>query len=65
MNNLLKIVSYVALVATIVPAVLFMAGMMNLNTVQIVALVGTAGWFATTPFWMGRETPVDADQVEI
>ena len=65
MNAILKAISLLALVATILPAVLYAAGIMDLPTVKTTALVGTVAWFATCPLWMSRELEVDADQVEI
>lgn len=65
MHAAAKPISLVALAATIVPSVLYFNGMMDHNAVKITALIGTIAWFITTPMWMGRKLPVDADQVEI
>lgn len=51
---MLKIISLVALLLTIFPSLLFMAGTLNLDTVKWLALAGTLIWFAVTPLWMGR-----------
>lgn len=48
-----------------VPCLLFFAGLINLDTVKSMALVGTIGWFIATPLWMSRKLPVDAAEVEI
>lgn len=65
MNSLLKPISLVALGLVTVPSVLHFTGTMNHDAVLNTALIGTILWFATTPWWMGRDAPVDADQVEI
>jgi hypothetical protein len=58
-------VSFIALVALIVPSLLYFWGWMSLLAVQWIALLGTFAWFLVTPLWMGRQLDVDADQVEI
>lgn len=60
-----KVVSWIALAATIVPSVLAFAGLLSLDAVRWIALAATIIWFVATPMWMGRELPIDADQVEI
>lgn len=65
MNTLAKIVSSLALAATIVPCLLFFVGWVNQSTVTSAALIGTFAWFIATPIWMGRELPIDATEVEI
>jgi hypothetical protein len=47
-----KIVSYVSLVGTIVPPILFFAGTMTLDMMKIWMTATTATWFVATPFWM-------------
>ncbi len=59
-----KLVSLVALVATIVPCLLYFAGWMSHGAVKLAALIGTIAWFVATPMWMGRELPTDAPEVE-
>lgn len=65
MNNIAKIISLITLGLVIVPCLLHFMGMIGLDTVKITALVGTVGWFVTTPMWMGRQLSVDASEVEI
>ena len=65
MNNIAKIVSLISLGLVVVPCLLYFAGAMGLDTVKWMALVGTIGWFISTPLWMSRELPVDATEVEI
>lgn len=65
MKRFLKVVSLVALAATLVPSVLAFLGAIDLDAVKTWALAGTLLWFAATPLWMGHELPLDADEVEI
>jgi hypothetical protein len=45
--------------------VVYFAGGIELPLVKTLALVGTLGWFASTPLWIGRAAEVDDDQVQI
>jgi hypothetical protein len=65
MKTLAKIASFVALAVTMVPCALYFFGTIEHEAVKWISLVGTAMWFVVTPFWMGREIPVDAAEVEI
>ncbi|MCM2370420.1 hypothetical protein [Aporhodopirellula aestuarii] len=65
MNLALKIVSAVAIALVTIPSVLYFTGTMAPETVKTIALVGTVVWFIATPLWMGRELPIDADNIEI
>ncbi len=51
----LQCISWTALAATLLPSILFLAGSIDLATCSGLMLVATLVWFATTPFWMGRE----------
>lgn len=65
MNKSARAVSLIALVATIVPSMLFFLGILSHDVVKWTALAGTVFWFVSTPVWMGRELPIDAAEVEI
>ena len=54
MRQAARMVSLAALVATILPPVLFFAGGMDLDTMKRWMLVATVAWFAATPAWMRR-----------
>jgi hypothetical protein len=54
MRTILQIVSFAALVATIVPPVLFLTGRLSLDQTKWTMLAATLVWFAVTPLWMGR-----------
>jgi hypothetical protein len=49
-----RLVSLVALIATIVPPVLFFYGHMDLDATKWWMLVATVAWFIATPIWMER-----------
>ncbi len=61
----LKIVSLVALAATIVPSLLYFVGVLGHSAVIGTALVGTLVWFVATPLWMGSEPEIDDKEVQI
>jgi hypothetical protein len=65
MNMATKLISLVALAATVVPCLLYFGGAIDLGAVKAIALVGTIVWFIVTPLWMGRELPIDSKEVEI
>ncbi len=52
MKRIAQIISYVALAATLLPAVLFFADRIELPVAQLWLLVGALVWFATAPVWM-------------
>jgi hypothetical protein len=47
-----RLVSWLSLAATILPAVLFLNDRMTLDRVQFWMLVATVVWFASAPIWM-------------
>ena len=49
-----RLVSLAALVATIVPPVLYFYGHMDLDATKAWMLVATIAWFVATPIWMDR-----------
>ncbi|HYW78039.1 MAG TPA: hypothetical protein VE890_00620 [Thermoguttaceae bacterium] len=65
MKTAAKLISFVALAATIVPSVLYFAGAIGHDATKWTALAGTVAWFIATPLWVGRKLPVDATEVEI
>ena len=54
MKPLLKLVSFVGLALTVVPAFLVFAGVMTWDRYATWMLVGTLLWFLSAPFWMKR-----------
>lgn len=61
----MKLFSFLGLSTTLLAAILFWQGTIDLPTAKIAMLAGTIIWFTTCPMWVGRELPVDSDQVEI
>ena len=62
---MLKLISLLALAASIVPCLLYFAGLLSHDTVKTVALIAAVVWFIATPLWMSRRLPIDAQEVEI
>lgn len=54
MRRSAQLVSALALVGTILPAVLFFIGRLDLDQVKGWMLAATAVWFVATPLWMER-----------
>ena len=52
MTMVLKIISLVGLLLTIVPAFLVFSGTMAIESHYTLMLIGTVLWFASAPFWM-------------
>jgi hypothetical protein len=50
----IRIVSWLALAGTILPALLFATDQIALGRMQLWMLVATIAWFATAPAWMER-----------
>ncbi len=55
MRAFARLVSWLALVGTILPPLLFFADRLDLPQVKLWMLVATVVWFAATPVWMDRE----------
>lgn len=53
-NIPLKIISLAAFLATVVPAILYLAGNIGLDETKDYMLAATVVWFVATPFWMDR-----------
>jgi hypothetical protein len=58
-TKLLKVISWVCLVLVGIPSLFSFLGWMDLYTVQLLAFIGTIGWFVATPLWMGVRTESD------
>jgi hypothetical protein len=55
MRSAARVVSWLALAATIVPPLLFFADRMALGDVKLWMTVATVVWFVATPLWMDRD----------
>jgi hypothetical protein len=65
MNSIAKIASYIALAVTVLPSCLNFFGIIELEPMKWITLVGTIAWLITAPIWMGREAEVDDMEVQI
>ena len=54
MKTLLKLISFAGLALMFASAMLVFNDALNRKAYLILALVGTAMWFGTVPFWMKR-----------
>lgn len=52
MKRIAQIISYLALAATLLPAVLFFTDKLALPQAKLWMLGGAVVWFAATPLWM-------------
>ena len=52
MKNMLKAISFLGLVLTIVPAFFVLSGALTWERHALYMLMGTLMWFGTAPFWM-------------
>ncbi len=52
MKRLAQIISYLALLATLLPALLFFADKLELPMAKTSMLAAAVVWFIATPFWM-------------
>ncbi|MCD6596695.1 MAG: hypothetical protein J7L04_03355 [Bacteroidales bacterium] len=56
MKSLLKIISLIGLLVTIIPSFLVFADVIAPDTNKLLMIAGTLLWFSTAPFWMNKET---------
>lgn len=54
MQTILKILSYVGLLLTVVPSFLVFSGAIELSFHKTLMLIGMLLWFSTAPFWMNK-----------
>ena len=58
---ILKLISYLGLVLSVVPGFLVFYQVMSLETYKMSLLIGTALWLLTGPFWINRrDNPIGA-----
>lgn len=62
MNLILKILSFVGLALTVLPAFFVFAGMISWRSHAVLMSIGAVAWFCTAPFWMqGKDERKVAD----
>jgi hypothetical protein len=54
MKPILKAISFAGLALMFVASILVFEGSITQHSYRLVAIVGTALWFCTVPFWMKR-----------
>ena len=54
-KSIARPVGYLSLLATIVPPMLYMFGVISLEPVKTILLVACIAWFVAAPFWMKAE----------
>ncbi len=54
LRTLLQLLSWISLVATILPSLLYLSGGIDLDRCKMSMLTATIVWFAVTPWWMER-----------
>jgi len=54
MKTMAKLVSWLALAATLLTPVIYLAGRMDLAQVKLSLTIATIVWFIATPLWMER-----------
>ncbi|AKD05383.1 hypothetical protein POKO110462_14855 [Pontibacter korlensis] len=59
MRTIIKFISLVGLLLTVLPALLVFTGTMEQSHHKMLTLAGTALWFLTAPFWMNRSKQED------
>ena len=57
-----KIISFIGLGLTLIPAFLVYLGMVDLDTHKSLMLLGTLIWFATAPAWINRPSEPAAEE---
>jgi hypothetical protein len=55
MDVVLKIISFLGLGLTVVPAFLVFAGTIDWRTHAVLMMIGALLWFLSAPFWMHGE----------
>lgn len=56
---LLKIISYIGLILTLIPSFLVFMQVIELDTNKVLMLLGTLLWFGTAPFWLNKTRNAD------
>jgi len=56
-RTLIPIIAILGLALVIGPAILYLADVLEKDTMKAMMLAGTATWFVSAPFWMREETP--------
>ena len=63
MKLILKIISFIGLGLSIVPAILVFGGQLDAETCKQLMLLGTVLWFLIAPSWMIKKEEAKEDQL--
>ena len=55
MRRLTQTISWLAIVGTILPSIMYLVRLLTLDQCKWAMLAATIVWFVVTPLWMGRE----------
>lgn len=61
MKKVLMVISYLGLACTILPSILVLKGVLNIQNHFWLMSIGMVLWFSTSPFWMKSKS---LDEVE-
>ena len=61
MRQVWQVISLVALAATLIPSLLYLAGTLSHDAAKTISLIGTVAWFIATPLWVGVRDDTTAD----
>jgi len=55
MKTILKLISIMGLILTLVPSILVFSGSINIESHKLLMFIGAVFWFSTAPFWINKE----------
>ncbi|WP_158279857.1 hypothetical protein [Coraliomargarita sinensis] len=55
MKPVLSIISFAALALLTVPSVLYLSGVLELESMKLLMLIATVLWYVVTPLWMEKQ----------
>ncbi|MFT2010478.1 hypothetical protein ACMA1I_17520 [Pontibacter sp. 13R65] len=61
MHILLKLISYIGLLLTVVPSILVFLGQIELSFHKTLMFVGMLMWFLTAPFWLNKQSETEVE----
>lgn len=54
MKLLVKFISYIGLLLTLIPSLMVFTGNISLDSGKLLMLIGTIVWFVSAPGWMNK-----------
>jgi len=54
MKVLVKLISYIGLILTLIPSLLVSSGNISLDSCKMLMVIGTIVWFVSAPSWMNK-----------